>query len=79
MRLLKRRGHAVDREDPYALVETLGEPYRHYLDLVYQDVYSSEEGRLTPEERREAADYVLDTWDHGKKILRTQGVLRTCK
>ena len=73
MRLLKRRGYAVDREDPYALVETLGEPYRHYLDLVYQDVYSSEEGRLTPEERREAADYVLDTWDHGQKNPENSG------
>lgn len=73
MRLLKRRGYAVDREDPYALVGTLGEPYRHYLDLVYQDVYSSEEGRLTPEERREAADYVLDTWDHGQKNPENSG------
>lgn len=67
MKLLGRRGYDVDREDPYRMVPVLGAPFQRYLDLVYQDIYSSEENRLTPEERKEAAEYVLDVWDHGQK------------
>lgn len=68
MRLLKRRGYPVDREDPYALVSILGEPFWTYLDRVYQDTYSAEDGQLSAEERRAAADYVLDLWDHGQRF-----------
>lgn len=68
MRLLKRRGYPVDKEDPYALVSILGEPFRTYLDRVYQDTYSAEDGQLSAEERRAAADYVLDVWDHGQRF-----------
>ena len=68
MRLLKRRGYPVDKEEPYALVSILGEPFQEYLDRVYQDTYSAEDGLLSAEERKAAADYVLDVWDHGKKF-----------
>ena len=67
-RLLKRRGYPIDKEDPYALVSVLGEPFREYLDRVYQDTYSAEDGLLSAEERKAAADYVLDVWDHGQKF-----------
>ncbi len=65
--LLGRRKYPVNKEDPYALVGELGEPFRSYLDAVYRDAYSAEEEQLTPEERKAAADYVLDIWDNGKK------------
>lgn len=65
--LLDRRKYPVDPEDPYALVGELGEPFRTYLDAVYRDTYSAKEEQLTPEERKAAADYVLDVWDNGKK------------
>ena len=71
MRLLKRRGYPVDKEDPYALVSILGEPFRAYLDRVYQDTYSAEDGLLSAEERKAAADYVLDVWGHGKKYVQS--------
>lgn len=61
--LLKRRGYDVDREDPWSLEEDFGPACREYLELVYRDTYGAENGCLTPEERKTAADYVLDYWD----------------
>ena len=62
MKRLKNNGVEVDAEDPYAAAEVLGDEYRRYLDLVYRDVYSDVPGQLTPEERAEAAAFVMEQW-----------------
>ena len=62
MKQFQKRGMEVDPEEPYDAVETLGEEFREYLDLVYRDIYSDVAGQLTSEERAVAADYVIRQW-----------------
>ena len=63
--LFRRRNLPVDREDPFALTPLLGDEFDRYVRLVYRDTYSDERGQLTPEERRECADYVMRQWKNG--------------
>lgn len=62
MKRLQKQGFEVDPEDPYATADVTMAGFRHYLDLVYRDVYSDEPGQLSPEERAEAAAFVMEQW-----------------
>ncbi|MBQ8469913.1 MAG: transglutaminase domain-containing protein [Clostridia bacterium] len=67
MWLFRRRKLPVDKEDPSSLTCVLGEEYARYVSRVYRDTYSDEKGQLSPEERRECADYVMRQWKSGGK------------